>query len=156
MDPVNWKPLIIVDCFFVKLQFFEKATKFEKISHLFWHLHKTSGRLFSNFVAFSEYPNFKSTQFISFPSFLLQKVVSCFKRHGTFIHYTYRIDFYHRALDIWGYHFFLSLDKHWLQKLVMRKSTKCISFSYFSLQKVVCMYQVSKDTKNSLTVHVPL
>ena len=45
----------------VKFGHCEKATKFEKISHLFWHLLssvKTSGNFFHIFVAFSENLNF--------------------------------------------------------------------------------------------------
>ena len=41
----------------LKLRHYEMATKFEEISHLFWHLLsnvKTSGRFFSNFWAFSD------------------------------------------------------------------------------------------------------
>ena len=45
----------------VKLRFSKKATKFETISHMM-HLvnFKSSGRLFQNFAAFSECPNFKT------------------------------------------------------------------------------------------------
>ena len=53
----------------VKLRHYEKAKKFEKISHLFWHSCltkqlfllssiKTSGKFFQIFVAFSEKLNF--------------------------------------------------------------------------------------------------
>ena len=48
-------------CTLLKLRHCEKATKFEKISHLFWHPLsnvKTSGRSFQIFVAFSENLNF--------------------------------------------------------------------------------------------------
>ena len=49
----------------VKFRYYEKATKFEKISHLFWQnscfysvASKTSGRFFQIFMAFSEKLNF--------------------------------------------------------------------------------------------------
>ena len=46
----------------LKLRQYEKATKFEKISHLFLLSSvKTSGRFFQNFVAFSEKLDFECT-----------------------------------------------------------------------------------------------
>ena len=45
---------------FIKFRFSKKATKFETISH------KSSGTLFQIFVAFSEYPNFR-TEFRTSP-----------------------------------------------------------------------------------------
>ena len=46
----------------VKFRYSEKASKFEKIFHIKFdfteYRHILSGRFFSNFVAFSEYPNF--------------------------------------------------------------------------------------------------
>ena len=43
----------------VKIRYYEKVTKFEKISHLFLLISvKTSGKFFQIFVAFSEKLNF--------------------------------------------------------------------------------------------------
>ena len=54
----------------VKFRFSEKATKFEKISHLFWRYwvktavsSKQVGDFFSNFVAFSQCLDFKNSYF---------------------------------------------------------------------------------------------
>ena len=52
---------------FVKFGYSEKATKFEKTFHLKFdatqYCQILSGRFFSNFVGFSEYPNFKNTNY---------------------------------------------------------------------------------------------
>ena len=80
--------------FFYKVQVFWKGHKnLKKIFHWFWRYWlniKTSGRFFSNFVAFSQYPNFKrgkSKEFLdnyllltffsskSFPEFFIEFVL---------------------------------------------------------------------------------
>ena len=47
--------------FLYKVEIFEKVTKFEKISHLFWNL-LSNKCFFSNFVAFSYCLNFNTIQ----------------------------------------------------------------------------------------------
>ena len=49
--------------FFLKFRFSKKATKFETISHLIWHLlseRQIMWEIVSNFVAFLENLNFKA------------------------------------------------------------------------------------------------
>ena len=58
-EPNQWEIFVS----FLKFGYSEKATKSEKIFHLKFDATQkrqiVSGRFFSNFVAFSEYPNFK-------------------------------------------------------------------------------------------------
>ena len=53
----------------VKFGYSEKATNFEKIFHLkfdvYWVASNFQWKIFSNFVAFSEYPNFKWMEVLS-------------------------------------------------------------------------------------------
>ena len=64
----------------LKFRQYEKATKFEKISHLFWQKHlfllssvKTSGRFFRIFVAFSEKVDFKNLWYHEIVVFAFKK-----------------------------------------------------------------------------------
>ena len=54
----------------VQFGYSEKATKFEKIFHVKFDVTEQrqilSGRFFSSFVAFSEYPNFNNFDFLTF------------------------------------------------------------------------------------------